>query len=95
MTKEYIADQPYWVQKYYQILNKIASAGTEERLNELEESVEGFYKAFGYKTVGWWVFSWTVENKPVYSAYESLKKQIDIRRDHVYRMNLFENVSEQ
>jgi len=94
MTKEYIVDRPYWVQKYYQLLDKIASADTEEHLKELEEAVEGFYKALGQKTLGWWVFSWTVENKPVHSAYETLKSQLAFRREHVYRMNLFENVDE-
>lgn len=94
MTREYIVDLPAWVHKYHQILDEIATADTRERLRELEEAVEGFYRVFGQKTLGWWVFTWAVENKRAHRAYESLKKQIDIRWEHMYRKGLFENTAE-
>lgn len=94
MTK-YLCDLPHYTVEYYKILERIAQAQSEEDIDICEGLIERFYQKFGTKVLGFWWFTWTTENKPVHSAYESLKKQLEFRRDHVYRMAMFENISEE
>ena len=93
MTK-YLCDRPDYVWEYYEILDRICCADSEKDFDICEGLIERFYQKYGTRVRGFWWFTWQSLDKAVHAAYESLVAQLDIHKNHVYRMNSFENIPE-
>jgi len=80
----YVCDTPDYVPEYYQILEGITHAQTNTEFEVCQQRIDRFLQKYGTKVKGFWWFTWTVDDKAVHSAWESLQKQLLFRMNYVY-----------
>lgn len=84
MPTQYIADQKPYVRDYHEILHMIEYAQTEEQFRNIQERLNEYHRRHRYSVKGWWVFSYTLENKAAHSAWNSLQHLLLHRMNEVY-----------